>query len=191
MRQLSMKRIVLLICLVLGLAIPMGAPAQAIFGLGKCEKVKSEVLNLERQIIDIAKKGRGYNYEQIVFKQKSTIWEPTKATVNMVKKLINNDPIPKIWKLGTNNPKCFTNTQKMQIKKMQGYSYQNYLTYPSTKFKYINTGECKTLMENNDYTYDWTAISPDEKTLRINAKCSLGNVNTISFKEIYTSIYEY
>ena len=191
MRQLSMKRIVLLICLVLGLAIPTGAPAQAVFGLGKCEKVKSEVLNLEKQIMNIAEKGKGYNYEQIVFKQKSTIWEPTKATVSMVKKLINNDPVPKIWKLGTNNPKCFTNTQKMQIKNMQGFNYQNYLTYPSGQFKYVNTGECKTLMENNEYTFTGNYAGPDKKTKDIIAKCSIGNVDTIYFKGYYISIYDY
>jgi len=162
-----MKRIFLLICLVLGLTVPLGAPAQAIFGLSKCEKVKSEVSKLEKQMIDLVEKGRGYNYEQIVFKEKSTIWEPTKKTINMVKKLISNDPVPKIWKLGTNNPKCFSNTQKMQIKKMQGFNYENYLTYPSGQTKYMNTGECKTLMENNDYSYNWTAFGADDKTKKI------------------------
>jgi hypothetical protein len=186
-----MKRFLLSICLALSLALPTSAPAQAILGLGKCEKVKKEILSLEKLIRDVYEKGRGYNYEQTVFKEKSKIWEPTNATISMVKKMINNDPVPKIWKLGTNNPKCFTNTQKMQIKNMQGINYQNYLVYPSSQFKYVNTGECRTLMENNEYTFTGNYAGPDKKTKDIIAKCSLGKVDTIFFKTPYISIYDY
>ena len=185
-----MKRFLVSMSLVLGLALPSSTPAHAILGLGKCEKVQKEILSLEKLIIDVYEKGRGYNYEQTVFKQKSKIWEPTEKTIQMVKKIINNDPIPKIWKLGTNNPKCFTNTQKMQIKKIQGLNYQNYLDYPSKATKYENTGECKNLLENNDYSYT-SNYELDKKTNAIIAKCSLGTVDIISFRVKYVSIYEY
>lgn len=165
-------------------------PAQAIFGLGQCEKVKKEMLLLEKQILDVHDKGLGYTYEQVNFKRKETIWEPTAKTAKMFRQVIANDPIPKIWKLATNNPKCFTNTQNMQIKKMENFTYNNYFDYPVIKEKYKNTGECKTLMENNEYSYDST-FSPNTKTKNIVSECSLGDIKTINMRVLYNSIYNY
>ena len=109
-RRLASALIV--ICL-LGSSI---SPASAAFGLSKCEKVKKEMLTLEKQILDV-RNYQGYTYTQVVFRMESKIWEPTAKAVKMYKQLMANDPIPKIWKLATNNPKCFTNTQNMQIVK--------------------------------------------------------------------------
>ena len=147
---------------------------------------------LERQMTNVHDKGLGYNYEQVYFKEKQSIWEPDLATVKMFKRVVSNDPIPKIWKLATNNPKCFTNTQNMQVKLMQNSTYKDYFTYPFERNKYRNTGECKTLMENNEYSWDkYDVFSLDKKTKNILSKCSLGVINSIYTKALYKSLYKY
>jgi hypothetical protein len=174
---------------VMGLLASSMAPANAILGLSQCEKVKKDMLSLEKQILDVHDKGLGYTYEQVYFKEKQKIWEPTAKTAKMFRQVIANDPIPKIWKLATNNPKCFTNTQNMQIKKLENFTYKNYFDYPVNETKFKNTGECRTLLENNEYSYD-SVYLPDRKTKNIISKCSLGDIETIRMKILYTSIYE-
>lgn len=169
------------------------APANAIFGLSKCEKVKNEILVLEKQIKDVPLKALGTTYEQVYFKSKRTIWQPTPETVILMKKVISNDPIPKIWKLATNNPKCFSNTQKMRVKEMKNTSYQQYFAFPIREEKYRNTGECKFLMENNNFERrdPRDILTPSKKTQNIKEKCSLGFVETAYFYTTYESIYNY
>lgn len=187
-----MRRLIATAIVVMTLFGTSISPSHAIFGLSKCEKVKKEISVLEKQMTDVHEKGLGYTYEQTYFKEKQKIWEPDSATVKMFKKVIANDPIPKIWKLATNNPKCFTNTQKMHIKEMQNLTYSNYFTYPNGITKYKNSGECKTLMENNSYTYDkYKFFTPDKLTKYILTECNLGIVDTISTKMLYKSVYEY
>ena len=182
----------ILIVGLIGSSIASTAPASAVFGLSKCEKVKKELLVLEKQIMDVRDKGLGYNYEQVYFKEKQTIWEPTPETVKMLKRVVSNDPIPKIWKLATNNPKCFTNTQNMQVKLMANYTYENYFSYPYNRNKYKNTGECKILMESNEYSWDKNDIfSLDKKTKSILSKCSLGTIKGLYTKALYKSLNEY
>ena len=119
--------------------------AHAIFGLSKCEKVKKEVYSLEKLYFE-TRIGLGGNKYTYTFKGNSfTIFIPTEKSVKDIDSLIANDPLPKIWKLGTNNPKCFTNTQKMQITKMQSDSISNYLNH-STHPKYRNSETCKSLL---------------------------------------------
>ena len=169
------------------------SPSHAVFGLSKCEKVKKDILGLEKQIKDVPLKALGVTYEQVYFTSKQKIWEPTPETVKLMKKVIGNDPIPKIWKLATNNPKCFSNTQKMRIKEMKDITYQTYFAFPINIEKYKNTGECKFLMENNkweprDSRYVFT---PSKKTQNIKEKCSSGFAETVYFYTAYESIYTY
>ena len=185
-----MKKIVVSVVLIFGITLLVSPSAHAIFGLGTCEKVSKQIMGHEKQITDVFTKGRGYNYEQVVFKKKETVWEPTSATLRMVEKVIANDPVPQIWKLATNNPKCFTNTQNMQIVKMKDYTIKTYLYYPASHRKYKNTGECKILMENNERKFDgnW---EPTAKTTSIDSKCAIKNAVTINFIQNYQSIYTY
>ena len=185
-----MKRVFLAFLLLIGLTAPTISSANAVFGLGACEKVSKKILGFEKKITDVFTKGMGYNYEQVVFKKKETVWEPTSETLRMVEKVIANDPVPQIWKLATNNPKCFTNTQNMQIVKMKEYTIKTYLYYPVTHRKYKNTGECKILMESNERKYDrnW---EPTAKTTSIDSKCAITDVTTINFIQQYQSIYKY
>ena len=76
------------------------------------------MLTLEKQMLGV-RDYKGYTYTQVVFRVESEIWEPTAKAVKMYKQLMANDPIPRIWKLATNNPKCFTNTQNMHIVKLK------------------------------------------------------------------------
>lgn len=187
-----MKRVTLMGAMALTLLLGAMTPAHAILGLGKCEKVKKELLGLEKQFTDVHEKGLGYDYTQVYFKTKKTIWEPDAASAKMFRSVINNDPIPKIWKLATNNPKCFTNTQNMQVKSMQNFTYQTYFSYPVYEDKYQNSGECKTLMERNDYTYDKKKFfEPSQKTKSIISKCKIGTIGTIKTTYLYKSLYEY
>jgi hypothetical protein len=165
------------------------APASAVFGLSKCEKVKKEMLTLEKQILDV-RNYQGYTYKQVVFRSEKDIWEPTAKSVKMYKQVIANDPIPRIWKLATNNPKCFTNTQNMHIVKLKNSTYQDYFTYPVSVEKYSNTGECKKLMENNDYKdYGWYSRADIAETKSIVSKCFMKMVLTSSITKWYDSIY--
>ena len=165
------------------------SPANAVFGLSKCEKVKKEMLTLEKQILDV-RNYQGYTYKQVVFRSEKEIWEPTAKSIKMYKQVMANDPIPKIWKLATNNPKCFTNTQNMYIVKLKNLTYQDYFTYPISVDKYSNTGECKKLMENNDYEdYSWYSKADIAKTRSIVSKCLLKTVLTSSVTKWYESIY--
>jgi len=127
--------------LAIGLLASSLTPAYAIFGLGQCEKVKKQVLPLEN-LMGKVQGSLGYAYEQVYFKEEQKIWEPTPESVKIYNQIIKNDPIAQIWKLGTNNPKCFTNTQKIQIKSMKNSSYKYYFSYPVKVAKYKNTGQC-------------------------------------------------
>lgn len=188
-----MKRKLTSALIAIGLMASSMAPANAIFGLSKCEKVKNEILVLEKQIKDVPLKALGTTYEQVYFKRKVNIWEPTPETIKMMKKVINNDPIPKIWKLATNNPKCFTNTQKMRIKEMKNLSYQEYFAFPIHTEKYKNSGECKFLMENNNWERrdSRDVLTPSKKTQSIKEKCFLTFAESAAFYTAYESIYNY
>ena len=184
-----MKRKLASAIVALGLLASSMAPASAVFGLSKCEKVKKEMLTLEKQMLDV-RNYQGYTYKQVVFRVESEIWEPTAKAVKMYKQLMANDPIPRIWKLATNNPKCFTNTQNMHIVKLKNSTYQDYFTYPVSVDKYSNTGECKNLLENNDNKdYPWYSKTDIAKTKNILSKCIVKTVLTSSITKWYESIY--
>ena len=133
---------------------------------------------------------RGYSYKQIYFKQYQEVWQPTTKTEQMIRNVITDDPIPKIWKLATNNPKCFTNTQNMQVKNI-GQSFTLYFNFPVYMEKFQNTGECKSLMEKNEWNYSRSTFDADSRTRNIISKCTLGKVKTMKTKMIYKSIYTY
>lgn len=185
-----MRRTLASILVVVGLLGSSLTPAHAIFGLSKCEKVKKEMLALEKQILDVHAKGLGNLYKQVVFRMPSDIWEPDAKTVKMFKRVVNNDPIPKIWKLATNNPKCFTNTQNMQIEKMKNSTYGDYFNYPVSVDKYKNTSECINLMENsNNLDYPWYSKADIKKTRNIISRCFIKIVYTYTHVKLYASIY--
>lgn len=189
MEELDLKRKVIAVCFVVLISVSMATPSHAIFGLSTCEKVKKQILAQEKRITDLFTKSLGTNYEQVAFKEKETLWEPTSNTLRMVEKVIANDPVSQIWKIATNNPKCFTNTQNMQIVMMKDQSIMTYIYYPASKRKYKNTGECKILMETTEREY--YKFFPTKKTVALDSKCAIKNITTINFDRNYQSIYLY
>lgn len=175
-----MKRVLLSLCLVLGMAVPFTAPAHAIFGLSKCEKVKKEVNSLEREYFEVRKGLRGKDYTYTFKGRSFTFFIPTEKSIKSIDKLIANDPLPKIWKVATNNPKCFTNTQNMQVSKMQNSFIADFLNH-GMHVKYRNDELCKTLLSEP---------GPYSSSENI-SKCSLGDMPYIFPDYTYKSIYTY
>lgn len=90
----------------------MATPAQAIFGLSTCEKVKKKVLAFEKQEKVIAKTWDQYAGKARFDLERSTVaWLQTKWI-----ELVNLEV--KMYTLEMNNLKCFTNTQQIYIKEV-------------------------------------------------------------------------
>jgi len=177
-----MKRKLASALVVMGLLASSMAPASAVFGLSKCEKVKKEVITLEKQYFEVRAKLRGNQYTYKIYDNIFTFFIPTEKSVLMIDKLITNDPLPKIWKLGTNNPQCFTNTQNMQVLKMQKDTIGLYLNHDSRP-KYRNYEPCRSLMSK----YGKEPMM-DADTLK---KCFIKYVRSVEPDITYKSIYKY
>jgi len=175
-----MKRALISLCLVLGMTVPFAAPTHSLFGLSKCEKVKKEVNSLEGEYFKVRKDLRGQDYTYTFKGNSFTFFIPTEKSIRNIDSLIANDPLPKIWKLATNNPKCFTNTQNIQVSKMQNSFITDFLNH-SMHVKYRNDDLCKKLLSEP---------GPYSRSENI-SKCYLGEVPYIFPDYIYKSIYTY
>jgi hypothetical protein len=82
--------------------------ANAILGLGKCDKVKKEMLKREAVI------SKNIN---LLAKYAGTSFPISSSTGKLIDTTFWTEErnLKAAWKLGTNNPKCFTNTQNMVI----------------------------------------------------------------------------
>lgn len=177
-----MKRIVLSAFLVLGMTVPMASPAQAIFGLSTCEKVKKQMTALEVKILGLYDlQGTRWTYKN--YGEESEVWSPNKVSEKAIRDFLRKDLINEVWKLGTNNPKCFTTTQNLQIKKYTNKHASDYF-YLGEITKYSQVGICDKLLNKNP----WQLSLNDNKQ---KAKCSIEVLPTASFKLEYKSIYNY
>ncbi len=102
-----MRRALLIIFLAIGLSQP--APAHAIFGLSKCEKIKTEIQTLENKLNSNQQKWAKY--------QNSVLPASIESKYGVY--ITNDTNLRSIWKLAYNNPKCFTRTQTLQINVLQ------------------------------------------------------------------------
>ena len=84
--------------------------ANGVFGLGACEKVKKQMNSLENSIKKDLNAAKPYAGKQYSGKDGGStyVWRAQQ-------KIQTN--LDQVWKLGTNNPKCFTNTQQMVLAK--------------------------------------------------------------------------
>ena len=102
-----MKFKVALVSLTLAVIVTgsISAPAHAIFGLSKCEKFWKQVKIQESKV----------TYFQSLYSQ-GEVWISSQELpkVDRVYSSLNE-----IWKVGTNNPKCLSNSQKIAIKEMR------------------------------------------------------------------------
>ena len=99
-------------------AIP--APANAILGLGKCDKVKKEMLKRESVISKSI---------TLLSKYVGTSIPISSSTGDLIYRtfLTEQKNFDAAWKLGTNNPKCFTNTQNMVIADKDQWQANSYV----------------------------------------------------------------
>ena len=123
-----MRRKLASVIVVIGLLVTSMAPASAVFGLSKCEKVKKQVLawqKIEKPMIqDWGNYSGNYFYK----------WESADA-LKIQKRFINIVNLEvKMYALEMNNPKCFTNTQNTYIKD----AYKNWKSYQQKNKFYPN-----------------------------------------------------
>ena len=88
------------------------APANAIFGLSKCEKVKKQVLAYESQEKALAQKwgpANGQLHSRFTLMQNQFFFSLHKSIVNLEVKM---------YTIEKNNPSCFTITQNEYINKV-------------------------------------------------------------------------
>ena len=157
---------------VIGLLVTSIAPASALFGLSKCEKVNKEVKNIETKFFTDYKSIRANPIKD----GKTDVLALTPQSIKIIDQIKNNDPIPKIWKITFNNPKCFTNTQNIQIKTMNNKLIKNYFDY---KPFFSSKPGCFSLQ---------IGLIKDKKALE---KCSLPKVMVWTPTTEYKSIYSY
>jgi len=127
-----MKRllsILLPFILILGFIIPI-QPANAIFGLSKCEKVKKEIQKNENQI------NSDVYYWKLYLGKIIPLSLESKLKKDLASPLLND-----IWRTGFNNPNCFTRSQNLQIKELKKWSMGLFLqTLVTDVFK---DGKCQ------------------------------------------------
>ncbi len=138
-----MKRNIAASFLVFGLMALSITPANAVFGLSKCEKVHKEMKSIEGKFLADYKKIRAYAVDD----NGTSVLSLSKASVAIIEKLKNQDPIPKIWKLAFNNPSCFSNSQNIQVKNLSNKTITNYFDWVSWQV-YSSTPKCKSLYAN-------------------------------------------
>ena len=86
------------------------APASAVFGLSKCEKVKKQILAYEKTEKPLIADWQNYSGQWI--------WDyPQKSQLEIQKRWTNIVNLEvKMYSLEINNPKCFSNSQNIYIK---------------------------------------------------------------------------
>lgn len=104
-----MKRITVAFTFFLASSLIGVNPSYAVFGLSQCEKVKKQVVQIEKRITV------NLRAQSIGFKKLIPI-DSGKGNSIYNAHLKTGELLQSVWKLGTNNPKCFSNTQKILIK---------------------------------------------------------------------------
>jgi hypothetical protein len=173
-----MKRFSALLAFLLLFSINHVAPAGAIFGLSKCEKTKAQITSLEEKMSKYLNNVRGNYYTNNIRGFDEKIFVLTTSGVRHVDLLSKLDPIPTIWKVSYNNPKCFSNTQKLRIKELQKLTTSYFASY-KTEQKYTYSNFCKG-------AGSW--VFPNEKKV---AECFISDVKVIVNYMEYKSIYSY
>lgn len=151
-------------------------PANAIFGFSKCERIQKEILSLEDKFTGHLSKVKGNYHTNKLWLIDEKIFILTDAAVVAINRAIRLDPLPKIWKLAYNNPKCFTNSQKLRIKELKTMVTTQFISYYEGK-QYRNTGKC-----------NGGSIEGYEQRQR---DCFIKNVNVLGNYTLYESIYDF
>ena len=86
------------------MSVSVTTPAQAVFGLSACEKVKKKVLSLESEL----------NAQLINWNRKISQQADPKL-IPQLEAYESANLVGELWKLEYNNPTCFTRTQNIEI----------------------------------------------------------------------------
>ena len=173
MRRLSSTLVLLIV-----FSLNNTVPAEAIFGLSKCEKVKSQITTLESKVSKYFNNVRGNYHTNNIRGFDEEIFILNDSGIKNIDLMTKLDPIPTIWKVSYNNPKCFTNTQKLRISELKNLSTYSFLSY-KTDQKYTYSDYCKG-------AGSW--VLPNKKKV---AECLVSNVKIIGNYTEYKSIYSY
>ena len=174
-------RWILVATMVLNLLSPT-IPASAIFGLSKCEKVKKEIVNQEAILLNAIDGAEGDPTK--VLDDFGISWERFLLTIksrNQIKKAIESNPIHEIWKLSYNNPSCFTNSQKLQIKKLSKLDTSDFVSISSSVY-YQNTPTCKNFLKK--YFLETKPESEMKASCPVIKNRLLGNY--VEYKSLYS-----
>ncbi len=111
-----MKRIVLSAFLALGMTMPVATPAQAVFGLSTCEKVKKQISSEEKVGLEL---WRNFNDQrQTLLKSKNSTWQDVVDLIELTPEMVDSDM--RIFRLADANSSCFTSKQIAKVR--QGIS---------------------------------------------------------------------
>ena len=173
-----MKRFSAALSFLILFSLSSTAPADAIFGLSKCEKVKTQIISLEDKMSKYLNKVLGQYHTNNIEGYDEKIFVLTADGVRNIDLLYKLNPVPTIWKVSYNNPKCFSNTQKLRIKELEKLTTAHFASY-GTEQKYTYSKYCKG-------AGSWAF--PNEKKV---AECFISDVKIIINYNEYKSIYSY
>jgi hypothetical protein len=173
-----MKRLSATLVLLMLFSLSSAVPAQAIFGLSKCEKVKSQISSLESKISKYFNNVRGNYHTNNIRGFDEEIFILNDLGIRNIDLMTKLDPIPTIWKVAYNNPKCFTNSQKLRISELKNLTTYGYLSY-QTEQKYTYSKYC-------EGAGSW--VLPNKKKV---AECLISDVKVLDNYTEYKSIYKY
>ncbi len=118
-----MKRFTIYVLLISLISVTFLIPTNVAFGLSKCEQVKKNVLSIEKSI-----NASVNNFK--IFSSKKV----SRSIVESYQDFIRIDYVKRLWKIGTNNPECFSNTQKIYLEKLDKYNYSALINLQQTKY---------------------------------------------------------
>jgi hypothetical protein len=120
--------------------------AHSVFGLSKCEKIQKLTIKTEQEIQDELDSWKVLINTSTDVQNASILKEGVDIWKNKVNEL---------WKIGYNNPNCFTNSQKLFIKKLPKLEQSNFLTWSSLKIEYKNSNQCEKWKNSSKFAFKY------------------------------------
>ena len=137
-----MKRNLASAIAVIGLLAASISPANAVFGLSKCEKVKKQVLSLESEI-----------NKEIIYWNGRISQQADPKLIPKLEAFESANLVGELWKVQYNNPKCFTRTQNIEIKARKNWKTGNFVLWYVSNIR-KNTKKCQSFEQAFEPTQD-------------------------------------
>lgn len=142
-----MKRIVLSVFLFLGMTVPMATPAQAIFGLSTCEKVKKQIKSEEAIGSESWKE---FNTSRKQFISDGQVTNGEMIALFRLVNLVHKSDLT-VYSIATKNTKCFTPKMNAYIRNTQSETKRTF----DVMEKGIKTFKSEYSNLNNQKAYDF------------------------------------